>query len=337
MQKMSMSGKQALSKVWMPEVVITNRDIRQLEIISTMITIHKTGEVSKVERSIVRVNNIFELEQYPFDTQHFKVKVASSKYMLDEVELKPWGGIASGVNENIFQSFPYALDGWKVYTHVETDGALKKSRGVLQVNARRTMDKYAESHLMPSFLLLALSWGVFWFPFSQPFITPRLALSILALLSFTNIIIKSDSELPNGAPCNWNDIFNQVVQMLMFSTIIINICSELLKHHFLLDELAQAVNHEAKIIQPFLSIAAVTTVISAGEWQWLSVSAAGIMVKILVGITIILYFGYVKTHFHRAKAEKLRRDEEKTRAKEPKAEDAANPGEPMNQGCFRLC
>merc|ERR1719287_348876 len=102
----------------------------------------------------------------------------------------------------------------------------------MDIEVRRSLDKYSQDHLMPSFIILTISWAVFYFPFANPFITPRLALSIIALLTFTNLMVKSIKELPGSAPFNWNDLFNQQIQSLMFVTIILNIASEICDHTF---------------------------------------------------------------------------------------------------------
>merc|ERR1719271_1317881 len=107
---------------------------------------------------------------------------------------------------------------------------------------------------MPAGMLLMISWGVFWFPFMQPFITPRLALSILALLSFTTLVLKSVGALPDGAPQNWNDTFNQQIQCVMFITIIVNIFSEIAFHQYKLQSFGKRINDEAKVLLPTLSI-----------------------------------------------------------------------------------
>jgi len=291
MTKLSMSGKLALKKIWMPEVVITNRDIRKLETISTTVTIFKTGLVTKVERAVVVINNKYKLEEYPFDSQKLNVKIASSKYMLDEVMLKPADDkSSSGYKKTMLEGTPYEMESWRVFAFKETDGALKKSRGVLELTVKRTFGTYQDQHFMPTCLLLAISWGVWWFPLSQPFITPRLALSILALLAFTNLMIKSSRALPNGAPSNWNDMFNFQIQAMMFCTIVLNIFTEICRHQLKVEEISVNCNFQSKILMPSLSMIVITIVLTAGSFKWLSLGMAGIVTKLITGIVIVTFF-----------------------------------------------
>lgn len=293
MNQITMSGKQALDSIWMPEVVITNRGIRQHDIVSTAVTITSAGDVTKVERSGATINSLYNLEEYPFDTQKLQIKIASSKYMLDEVVLAPDDDKStSGVRDGFFDGFDYELKEWKVYTVDEIDGALKKSRGVLEIQAKRaSQGKWFEEHVSFAFLLLIISWAVFWFPFQNPFITPRLAMSILVLLAFTSAAIKSASVLPPGSPPTWNDVFNQQVQAMMFCAIVLNIFCEVTKHQYDLPDLANAINCEAKVLLPALSLILLTLVITAGVYKWLALGVTIVVTKVALWAVMCIYLG----------------------------------------------
>jgi len=304
-EKLTLSWKQALSSIWMPEVVITNRAIKKVEIISTTVTIYTSGMVTKVERALVGCNNIYELSEYPFDTQKLRMKLASSKYMLNDVALEPsTDGSLTGVKDDLFKAFPYTLKDHRIYAFEEVDGALKKSRGVFEMTVERQLSKYEESHLMPACLFIIISWGVFWFPFETPFITPRLALSILALLSFTNLVITSGKAIPPGAPMNWNDVFNFNVQALMMCTILLNILSEIYFHHFRVEDVARAVNNEAKIVQPVLSTVVLTITLTGGMYKWISIPVASWVCKILILVAMLTYVFHRQSTAVSAKAAK---------------------------------
>jgi len=185
------SASQADANLWQPDMLITNNGIKGYEVISSSTQVSKSGSVEKVERAQVNINNHFELGQYPFDIQHFKVKIASSKYMSDDLVLVPMeGSTSSGLRDGLFSHSLYYLKNWTATVYEEADGELVKSRGVLDLMAYRHLDKYTQDHLVPSAIILMVSWGVFYFPFAKPFVTPRLVLSIVALLTFTHLILK---------------------------------------------------------------------------------------------------------------------------------------------------
>jgi len=317
LEHLTMPARMALKKMWMPEVVITNRDINKYDLISSSVRIDRKGDVFKVERATAVINQVYKLAEYPFDTQKLLIKVASSKYMLNEVVLEPHQEDAnSGAKDTLMKGTTYELKDWNVFAFAETDGALKKSRGVLELTVDRIFDKYKESHLVPTCLLLVISWGVFWFPFQAPFITPRLAMSVLAMLQFTNLLIKSSGELPDGAPHNWNDILNQQVQTMMFCTITVNIFSEICFHQAKVEPLARSINHEAKVLLPFLSITLVTIVMGSGAYGWLSIATAGMVTKLIIVAVMGSYMAWSMTRLFQAQVQLAFQQEEKKRAEE---------------------
>merc|ERR1719265_2499099 len=100
---------------------------------------------------------------------------------------------------------------------------------------------------------MCISFGVFWLPFTSGFVTPRLTLSILALLTFTNLALKEGMSLPPGAPFNWNDLFVQNVQAVMFSIIALNIFCDVAEFTLACHVTAKTTNHHVKWQAPLVA------------------------------------------------------------------------------------
>jgi len=292
LDQLSMSWTQAKDLIWMPGIVVSNRDIEKYEIISASVTLFRSGLVNRVERANTRVMMKYLLEEYPFDSQRLALNIASSKYMMDELVLVP-DQRGAGVEENIWGL--YDMESWHTNSFISHDGDLKKSRGSLVVQVKRGLDKYSQDHLWPSFIVLMISWAVFYFPFANQFIMARLALSILALLTFTNLVVKSSKELPGAAPFNWNDLFNQQIQTLMFLTIVLNVCTEIAFHQFHHEHLARSMNHEAKILVPLLSIVNVLVIVVGGQQHAVTLANAGYITKVFVALFFVGYITYIVT------------------------------------------
>jgi len=307
LKRVVLSGKQAGSKLWHPDILITNHDIHQYEVISSSVQVYPTGEVVKVERAQVGVSNSFELNSYPFDTQKFQVKIASSKYMANDLVLMPLeSGTSSGMNKDLLDGTSYYVIGLSTSVYEEADGDLVKSRGMLEIKVGRHLDKYTQDHLVPTSIVLMISWAVFYFPFAAPFITPRLVLSIMALLTFTNLMIKSSSLLPGAAPFNWNDLFNQMIQGMMFSTIVINIFSEICFHHFKLEDLGRSINHEAKVLLPALSLLNIVFILGMGNYGLVSLWSATLLIQAEFIVAMGSYAYWCIQRFFVARTEKKR-------------------------------
>jgi hypothetical protein len=313
--RLVLSDSQAIDKIWIPDMVITNHELLGMQTISTSVEVFRNGEVEKVERSQVRISNSFELGGYPFDVQSFKVKIASAKYMANDLVLSPMSrnSRSSGINEEGFRG-SYFVKEWELYVDEESDGDLVKSRGVMDITVNRNLAKYTQDHLVPTFIVLMISWAVFYFPFAAPFITPRLVLSIVTLLTFTNLMVKSAASLPGAAPFNWNDLFNQLIQTLMFVTIVINIFSEICYHQFKVENLARSVNHEAKILQPVLSSVCISFIMLSGSNGWMSLGVCALVTQFIVLVTLSSYVYWTMRRF-RAEEAKLRNIEQQQRLK----------------------
>lgn len=291
LDNITLSQSDAKRKIWMADIRITNREIRQYELISTGVTVTKDGEVTKVERSLIRAKNFFNLRDFPWDTQQLEVKIASTKYMANEMKLKPSDDPKlSGYNKDLFTDKGYILQEFQTFEFEETDGGMRKSRGVMQMTVTRDTRAYEQTHLIPTAIYLTISWGVFWFPFVVQFITPRLALSILALLTFTNLCIATQKNLPVSAPFNWNDNFNQQVQALMFTTIILNIYTEIAFHQLKCEEVAKAMNHECKLVVPFMSVVSLSIILINAITGGMSLETTSIIVKTVYALLMLIYF-----------------------------------------------
>jgi len=287
---LTLSKKDSTKLIWLPGMVVTNRDLKKHDVISTAVMINRKGEVFKVERSTVGVKNNYVLNDYPYDNQKLVVKIASSIYMIDEVVLKP-SSKGSGVADNLMKGYNYHYVDYEAHAVKDIDGLLKKSRGLLTINVKRDPDQYFQNHLIPCFLLSCISCGIFWFPFAAPFITPRVALSILALIGFTNLTMASDNSLPGGAPYNWNDLLNGTVLSLMFANVAMNVFTEMCFHQLKVNDVAMTINWECKMVAPFVFAMSVSTIFStAGPHGWMSLDTASIVVKMMM---VVIWGGYL--------------------------------------------
>lgn len=244
----------AQSTIWLPSVEVTNRDIRRLELISTSIECTNAGIVNKVERVVVTVKNKFLMQDFPFDNQRLTVAIASTTYMIGDVVMHPMPKPMT-LDKSWFNGVGYELQNGSNYEIQDIDGALKKSRGVMELYVRREFDKYGQSVLVPSCLLIFISCSVFWLPFPKnDYINPRMSLSILCLITFTNLAMKNDRALPPGAPYNWNDFLVTNISCIMFMTVIYNILAQILEHTLACEETGKRMNKQLTVLMPILSI-----------------------------------------------------------------------------------
>lgn len=284
MDELTLSQLVSAKRMWLPAVVITNREMKKYDLISTAVKINRKGEVLKVLRATATVKNKYKLSQYPYDEQDLLVKIGSTKYMSDEVVLEPLKEVV--VLENgLLKGYSYDLVKAGATSMEDIDGPMKKSLGVLSITVKRKSAEYTTKHLLPACLLLVISCGIHYFPFVAPFITPRVVLSVFALLAFTKLTIVSTEVLPAGAAFNWNDLINQSILMIMFTNIGMNIFGEFVYHSFHCTSFGTTMNHECKAMMPIICIVSLGTIcLAAGPDGLMPLTTASIVVKsVLIG------------------------------------------------------
>mmetsp|Transcript_99536 Transcript_99536/g.177220 ORF Transcript_99536/g.177220 Transcript_99536/m.177220 type:complete len:486 (-) Transcript_99536:128-1585(-) len=253
LESLTLSQEHAQTKLWMPEVAVTNRDIGGVEVLSTSVTIKSDGDVTKIQRVLGRLKNKFTSTEYPFDTQTLEVICASSRYMANEVLLEA-DDKASEVEEDAFEGRGFSVDSHKVEAYVEKTGPLEKSRGKMVLNVRRGRRTWYSSIMPSTIAILIVSYLVFWLPFQPPFAMPRMALSTISFLAMSGTANAYLAGVRGVPGLSWGEVIFQNWYYLNFGTVCLNIMLEYICHVVKLPELGTAIQSEMKVIFPVVCI-----------------------------------------------------------------------------------
>jgi hypothetical protein len=244
----------ARDHLWDPDVGICNRALKGVDTISTAFVVKESGEVTKVERVLAIVKNTFAVQDFPFDYQVLRVRVASATRMLDELQLSPIEGPEySGVKDGIFDSSDFTLVSADVHAFDEIESTLQKSRGELVIELRRQPLGYINSLLLPELLILCISYSVFWFPLTAPFAMPRVATALIAFLSLMTLSLRTNALLPVRAGLSWMDLVENSALYLMFFTVCLNILVLAGYHSFEEKDISTVINKEFRLAFPVLA------------------------------------------------------------------------------------
>lgn len=249
-KSLSLPTKRAKNHIWLPDVIVTNRALKGFDVISSIVTISDSGVVTKTERIIVSILAAFDVSAFPFDTQVLRLRVASSSYMTDELQLSVLENAdLSGLDADIFNISGFRFNSVKAGSFVETDASLQKSRGFLDVSITRDHRSVFGSVMVPEILLLFISWSVFFFPMLPPFVMPRVATSLISLLSSMTLAVRTSGLLPpKRSGFVWIEFFQESCQTLMLCTVCLNIWVEVIYHEWKFTELASKMTDELKYI-----------------------------------------------------------------------------------------
>jgi len=232
------------------------------------------------------------LNDFPFDKQTLRLNIASTNYMLNEVELVPLEDQQfSGLRKGFFDGEEYLLKDFGVKAYKDVDGHLKKSRGSMEIEVTRSNARFLRNFLLPAALYMAIACAVFWLPFLPTFVTPRIALSIFILLVFTNLASTADEELPAAAPYNWIDLFCFAIQLHMFAVVCLNIFTEVAYHSMKCTVTALYINNELKVLAPSLALATMVSILVASTKPEgpLSLEAMAVLVPLMFCLFLVTY------------------------------------------------
>jgi len=236
---------------WLPDIAITNRHMKDVETVSESVKVWpRRGWVTKVERVSVQMLNDFDTSAYPFDNQSLKVVLSSTKFMSDEVSLRPhedptWFGVKT---DSLKGTGFVGLEGPEPnYTYEainETDGELRKCRGNFYLKVKRSSMATSRTVFEPTLTLVSLPYAVLFFPRLLPFSMPRLATSMIPLLCM--ITFAGKYKMPDS----WLDVYFEMVTLLISSMCVWSLVVEVVQHTYKNEELANRMVWELKILYP---------------------------------------------------------------------------------------
>jgi len=218
-----LSRDSAAKQMWLPDITATNFAHHGSDTISSSILVAKNGSINKVDRTLLTLEQSYNTERFPFDTQDVSIRVASTTYMRSELQLVPaednslWGAPSELFSNSIWSVVTASL------TEIsEDDGMLTKSRGVLTLKVRRDPTQYTSSIFIPTVLLLFMTWTALWFPLAAPYVMPRVAVNAIALLSMVGVSQKADNVIPATGKNTWMGEYLEVCIELQFALLLCN-------------------------------------------------------------------------------------------------------------------
>ncbi|CAJ1357051.1 unnamed protein product [Effrenium voratum] len=240
--------------MWLPDISVTNRDFKNLEVISSSVKVWSSGWATKVERMLVTMTNDFDTKAYPYDQQTLQVILASEKLMADELVLKPHTDkTLLGVKDDVLTGTGFigldgtAKPGYNISSFQEADALLVKSRGLFEIHILRSPASAGRQLFGPTFILLSVSYSVFFFPMVPAFAMPRVASGIISLLGMVTFMTK------NKMPDSWTDVYLESICLQIACVCILSLSMEIVFHTCKNEDFAKQLNFEYKVAFPVAS------------------------------------------------------------------------------------
>jgi hypothetical protein len=275
----------AETNMWLPDIAVTNIAHDGVDIISSSVLIEKNGTITKVQRALLTLKQGYQTADFPFDSQTVSIKVASTIYMRDEVKLVPTESESLwGCSSELFGNSPWNFGDTSLTTINEDDGLLRKSRGLLNITVKRQASQYVSSIFIPTMVLLAMTWFSLWLPLATPYVMPRVALSVIAILCMMSVMAKANGMIPSTGNTTWMTQYLETCVLLQFVLMLLNALILTIEHRSGGGTtVAGGFDKELIVVFPFLT--AFVMMFVCMNWFLLA--------RCLIAVAIIGYVGYV--------------------------------------------
>lgn len=235
-------AREKLGEIWWPDLTFANEEgSRGTE--DQQLILLADGTLQYQEKLDVVLEANFDLERFPFDEQVLEIEIESFAWDAEYLVLHK-------EDERIGFSDGFDLPEWRI-ERVETAlEAVKEVRDrapfselLIEVHVSRQSGYYIWKVLIPLFLLVAVSWAVFWMPIEV--VADRMSLSMTGLLTIVAYQFVISGGLPKVSYFTFMDSLLMVSFLLMILAIAENMTAHAL-HARGRTDLARKLDHACR-------------------------------------------------------------------------------------------
>lgn len=207
---------------WYPEIVLLNV-AGMMEQNGVLVRLKPDGTTTVVQAINAVAKTELNLRRYPFDHQRLRLDFAVLGYSRQELILEPLS--APPLDLTKIRVPQWEVQGVHTRSSVgaaaSLDAANAPSTFVIEIDLRRKFMFVMRLVVLPLFLVVALSWSVFWMDRSS--IGDRMSVSFVALLTVVAYQIVLGDILPRIAYLTVVNLFLNFSFILVCATILINL------------------------------------------------------------------------------------------------------------------
>ncbi|MFC5050834.1 hypothetical protein ACFPK9_09425 [Rubritalea spongiae] len=207
----------ALREVWHPNIQISNRQ-KTFNTMDEVVKIEPDGTVIQSQRVWGDFSQILDLKDFPFDSQKFEVTMVSVGYSTDEVEFALEKDLPSGISRQ-FSLPDWEILGHKSWAHQSSifEGMDAASMFTVSLEAKRYNEYYVIKVILPLFLIVAMSWIVFWIDPEQA--GTQIGVATTSMLTLIAYRFSIDNLVPAVSYLTRMDTFILSSTLLVFATL----------------------------------------------------------------------------------------------------------------------
>jgi hypothetical protein len=252
-----------LADIQGPRFLLINRQ-RTWSSLTNVVEISPEGEVIYRMRLWGDFSQIMQLQEFPLDSHTFEIPVIAFGYAGEPIALLQDPEVSSTMAQQLSVA-DWRITDWDAGAGQVEIGAAKPIPGfVFSFNASRKSEHYFIKFIIPLFLIVAMSWVVFWIDPTEG--SSQLGVAVTAVLTLIAYHIALTNKLPDISYLTRMDLFLFGSTLLVFSSLIeVVITSRLANAQRL--ELSRSIDISCRILFPlaYLLIAYLSLVSKAGS------------------------------------------------------------------------
>lgn len=251
-----------VNHIWTPGMQIANEIGIVRRTFPEVVSVGPDGTVIYRQRFVGPFSQPLDLDDFPFDTQTFRLNFVSAASGLNDIEFvrnKKWidaglpkaGGIAKDIS----------LPDWKIESFDTLPLPYAVAPGIevagyaFDFTARRDVRHYIWKVLLPLLFIVMMSWGVFWIDPSQA--GTQIAVATTSMLTLIAYRFAIDSQVPRVPYMTKLDQFMVVGTILVFMCLVQVIVTSRLAYVGKV-EIAKKIDKMSRIFFPIIFVIGLT-------------------------------------------------------------------------------
>ncbi|KAL3098796.1 hypothetical protein niasHT_024550 [Heterodera trifolii] len=220
-------GVDYLERLWKPDTFFPNEKTAVFHLATThnsFLRIEPDGRIYTSQRLTVKAMCQMELQLFPMDSQTCKLGLESYGYDVEDIDYY-WGERRSdgrrpedAVAFDVFFLPQFRRTGYRVTgTHITTASG-KYARLYFEVILSRNIGFYLMNIVIPSMLIVAISWVSFWL--SREASPARVGLGVTTVLTMTTLITTTNNTMPKVSYIKGLDVFLNFCFIMVFAALV---------------------------------------------------------------------------------------------------------------------
>uniref|UniRef100_A0A1I7S7V2 Gamma-aminobutyric acid receptor subunit beta n=1 Tax=Bursaphelenchus xylophilus TaxID=6326 RepID=A0A1I7S7V2_BURXY len=219
-------GVEYLDRLWKPDTFFPNEKksfFHTSTSHNSFLRIDPDGRVLLSQRLTVTATCPMQLKLFPMDTQECKLEIESYGYTTADIELH-WGKIKGeepAIKAVAFDSFglpQFYRTGYRVNVTEAVTSSGRYVRLYVQMILSRNLGFYLMNIIIPSMLIVSISWVSFWL--NREASPARVGLGVTTVLTMTTLITTTNNSMLKVSYIKGLDVFLNFCFIMVFASLV---------------------------------------------------------------------------------------------------------------------